>query len=242
MAEPTTKPVDQASRTKSEPSLRLRLTRWLWRIAGDIMWLRTSWRFKVNGLENIPRSGPTILLFNHVTFFDPVAAALGIRFRATVPITKQELNNNIVMRVVLWGWHVIPIQRGEMDRAALKLAIEVIHSSQILMIAPEGTRHKRGLRDPKEGIAMLSRMTGAVLVPAGISGTENYLHNLKRLRRTPITVNYGRALRLKDGITSKQYTQVADEVMYQLAALIDPHLRGNYSELSKATMTTIDYA
>jgi hypothetical protein len=34
--------------------------------------------------------------------------------------------------------------------------------------------------------------------------------------------------------------QAAHEIMYVLAALITPNLRGNYSDLSKATMEMIE--
>jgi 1-acyl-sn-glycerol-3-phosphate acyltransferase len=225
----------------SENSRRLRITRWITRAIGEVIFFRTTWKMQVHGLENVPRTGPVILLFNHITTLDPVAAGSPVRFRDPVPIGKIELTNNLVFRWLAWMWQAILIQRGEVDRTALKKAAEVIRSRDCLLIPPEGTRNKTGLRTPKEGFVMLATQTDAILVPVGVSGTEKFKNNIRHLRRTPITVIYGKPLRLKGKITRKQYPQVANEVMYQLATLIEPHLRGEYSDLSKMTMETIEY-
>ncbi len=241
---------EQAAKTTSQKqplqltkarSPRLGVTRWIMRRLGDLLFFKTTWKMKVNHLELVPRSGPSILIFNHVNIFDPLAAGSPITFRDPVPIGKLELMRNPIFALLVWGWAAILIRRGEVDRIALKKAIEVINSPDMLMITPEGHRNKDGLRNPREGVVLLAAQTGAVLVPAGVSGADKFLHNLWRLRRTEITVNYGRPFRFKGNIARKQYMDASHEVMFQLAALIEPHLRGEYADLSKATMNYIEY-
>jgi len=38
--------------------------------------LRTFWRASVEGLENVPRTGPVILASNHLSFIDSVVIPL----------------------------------------------------------------------------------------------------------------------------------------------------------------------
>jgi hypothetical protein len=64
----------------------------------------------------------------------------------------------------------------------------------------------------------------------------------RKFKRTPITVRYGRPLRLRGKVARNQYGPAADELMYQLAATLPAHLRGLYADADKATMQWIEYA
>lgn len=211
------------------------------RFLGDVI-MTIACKVTVTGLERVPHSGPTILLFNHQTLFDPVMAGAPIRFRDCVPVGKQELATQFGTNWITHMWGTIYIHRGEMDMTALRRALLALESNDMLMIAPEGHRNRDGLRNPKEGFIMLAARTNAVFQPVGVSGTLELFHNLPRLRKTPITVQYGRPLRLKGRISRQQYLPAAHEIMYQVAMLIAPELRGNYADLSKATMEFIEYA
>jgi 1-acyl-sn-glycerol-3-phosphate acyltransferase len=225
---------------KTSRTGRLRFTRWVMRRVGDILFMKTTLQVTATGLENVPRTGPTIVLFNHVTVIEPVVVACIMPFRDMIPLGKKELYDNPIGRLGFWGWGAYPVRRGEIDRAALRRAIDIIESADMFMIAPEGHRNRDGLRNPKEGIVLLAARTGATMVPVGVSGMENYFHNLKHLRRTPVTAFVGKPFRIKEGVARKQYAQAAHEIMYLLAALITPNLRGDYADLSKATMETIE--
>jgi len=238
--EPTTKPRHPVS---AYPRW-LYTRRWLMRhIIGELLLAKLFWKFTVTGTEHIPRSGPTLLVFNHVTLFDPLAAGIATGVREVTPLGKQELADNPITNIAFRAWGTITIKRGEVDRAALKNAIAVLEqTNDMLLISPEGTRQKHGMRDPKEGVVLLATHTHAQILPVGVTGTENFVSNLKRFRRAPITVNIGRPFRVKEGVTRKQYAQTVNEIMYQIAPLIAPHLRGEYADLSKATMDTLVYS
>jgi 1-acyl-sn-glycerol-3-phosphate acyltransferase len=224
---------------KTSRTGRLRFTRWVMRRLADILFMKTTLKVTATGVENVPRTGPTIVLFNHVTMIEPIVVACIMPLRDMVPLGKKELYDNPIGRLGFVGWGAYPVKRGEVDRTALRHALDIIESADMFMIAPEGHRNPEGLRSPKEGIVLLAARTGATMVPVGVSGMENYFHNLKRLRRTPVTANVGKPFRIKEGVTRKQYMQAAHEIMYLLAALIAPNLRGDYADLSKATMDMI---
>src|SRR5262249_39810392 len=47
-------------------------------------------RSRINGLENLPASGPAILMINHIAFIDPIVV-LGNLPRNIVPLAKAEV-------------------------------------------------------------------------------------------------------------------------------------------------------
>lgn len=220
---------------------RVKFTRWIMRRLGDILLMYTTIKVKVSGLEYIPAAGPTIVVFNHVTMFDPAVVGLIIKKRDAVPLAKVELSRSLATSWMIWGWNGIPVLRGEVDRAALRRALELLKTDDMLLISPEGHRNHDGLRNPKEGTALLANQGNATILPVGVSGTEHIWASLKRFRRTEVIANIGRPFRLKPGVNRKQYQQATDEIMYQISSLIIPELRGDYADLSKATTETIEF-
>lgn len=225
----------------ADNSPRTRLARRFMRLLGALLLWRTTVKVTYHGIENVPRHSPTMLLFNHLSQIDPPLVGGMIRFRDVTPIGKEELLHNPLTAWMVHFWQAIPIKRGELDMPALRRALYVLeHTNDMLLIAPEGHRYK-ALSEPKEGFILLAAKTGACMVAAGISGTQHFRRNLKRLRRTPVTINYSRPIRLKGKLSRQEYRAAADEVMYYLAAHIaDPSLRGLYSDLSKASMNYIE--
>ncbi len=221
-------------------SKRIRITRKVFRAFGRFAMFKIAYRLKATGLEKIPREGPVIILFNHITMFDPMIVLCWINTRDAVALGKIELMDNFFTAFIAWGWGTILVRRGEVDRTALKKSLAVINSKEMLLVAPEGTRHLGGLGNPMEGAAMLANQTGALIVPIGVSGAEATLRNWRRLHRPDLIINVGDVFHLKPGVTRRDYGLVAQEMMYRLSPLIEPGLRGDYAGLSKATMQTIE--
>ncbi|HLY28275.1 MAG TPA: lysophospholipid acyltransferase family protein [Aggregatilineales bacterium] len=222
-------------------SRRVRFTRALCRAFGRFVMFKIVYRLKASGLEKIPTEGPVILLFNHVTLLDPMILLCWINSRDAVALGKVELMNSLFTALVAWAWGTILVRRGEVDRTALKKCLGVINSKEeMLLIAPEGHRHREGLGNPMEGAAMLANQTGASIVPIGVSGAEVTFQNWRRLRRTDLSIHVGDGFRLKPGVSRRDYGLAAQEMMYRLSPLVAPGLRGDYADLSEATMQTIE--
>jgi 1-acyl-sn-glycerol-3-phosphate acyltransferase len=219
---------------------RLKMTRQIMRWLGNFL-MRMLTKTTVSGMENVPSSGPTMVVFNHVTSFDPEIVGLSVNRRNVVPLGKIELTENLLTAWIMWGWGAIPIKRGEVDRTALKKAQEVLLTPNMLLISPEGHRNKHGLANPKEGTILIANQGHAVILPVGVSGTEHILSSIKKFRRAKVEVVIGKPFRVKQGVNRKLYEQSVNELMYQIAHLIDPALRGDFSDLSKATMETLEY-
>ena len=193
---------------------------------------------EADGLDNIPAAGPAILMINHVAFLDPVMLIAGIR-RRIVPMSKIE---NLQLRGVnllikLWG--AISVRRGEIDRAALRQAIEALQQGHLLLMAPEGTRSKSGeLQAPHDGIAYVATRTNSLVIPVGIVGTPGIAQNWKRLKRTRVRVTLGCPFYFETAgarAGREVLSQMTTEAMYQLAAVLPPQQRGRFANLRQAT-------
>ena len=103
-----------------------------------------------------------------------------------------------------------------------------------------GTRQQHGLARPKDGLAYIATKADAVIIPAGISGAADWKEQWRRWQRPAIQLNFGRAFRFNAGgqqrVARDTLAAMTDVAMYQLAlAVVDPALRGVYSDISKAT-------
>jgi 1-acyl-sn-glycerol-3-phosphate acyltransferase len=196
-------------------------------------------RVTVEGLEHVPRTGPLILILNHVHFLDPTVLVAAVP-RFAMPIAKAEsLQWPVVGKLLKW-YPVIPIRRGELDMAAMRWADSLLADGQALIIAPEGTRSLTGgLQQGKEGFVFFARRYDPIIVPAGVTGTTPFVANLKQWRRTPIHIKIGKPFKFRwpaSGRVDKEtMRRMTDEAMYCIAALLPPEMRGVYADLSQAT-------
>ena len=202
-------------------------------------------RVQVEGEANIPQDGPTIIMMNHISLADPVICMGAIAPRFVVPMTKIENMHNPLLAPFIRWWGAYSVKRGEIDRKALMNSIELVKRGQLILIAPEGTRHPDGLARPKDGLAYIATKANAAIVPMGISGAEIWLDSLKHLRRAHVTVTFGRAFRFKiesNRVPRETLSAMSEEAMYQLALTIpNPALRGVYSDLSQVTSNHLEF-
>jgi 1-acyl-sn-glycerol-3-phosphate acyltransferase len=96
-------------------------------------------RLDVDGEDLIPASGPTILMVNHDSGWDPIVVGVAVRHRQIRALAKSSLWNSKPMAWVLDRMGQIPIDRGRGDREALAAAIDHLVHGQCIGIFPEGT-------------------------------------------------------------------------------------------------------
>lgn len=202
------------------------------------------WDVTVTGTENIPAKGSAIIMMNHVSLLDPGLCMGAVQHRFVIAMTKVEnLKNPLTAAIIKW-WGAFSVNRGEIDRKALMSSIELAKSGELILIAPEGTRHpETGLTQPKDGLVYVATKADALIIPGAVTGVLGWEKSLKSLRRhRGVRVNFGRPFKFKtDGrerVSREEMAIMTQEAMYQLAmAIPDEHkqLRGEYSDLSKAT-------
>jgi 1-acyl-sn-glycerol-3-phosphate acyltransferase len=219
---------------------RRRFIHWSMRAIG----YRILFKFdRVEGLENLPAQGPAILMMNHSALLDPVVVMSCVP-RHIVPIAKAEGFRNPFFGPLMTVWQVIPIQRGEVDRQALRRMLQVLDAGECLLMAPEGTRHP-ALQQARPGVAYLAWRSGAPVVPVALEGTEGFpTLSRARWRRPGATVRLGTPFRfrpLPGRPGHDRLQQMMDEAMYVLAAMLPASRRGEYADLARATSETIEF-
>lgn len=141
--------------------------------------MRLIIRTRVEGIENIPGTGPVILAGNHLTFIDSMILPL-VCDRTVHFIGKDEYvtGKGIKGRAMAWfftGAGMIPVDRDGANGgvAALMTGRRILEEGKIFGIYPEGTRSPDGrLYRGRTGIARLTLMTGAPVVPFAMIGTD----------------------------------------------------------------------
>jgi len=227
----------QAGRVSRYANYRPRLPRRLFTLLLRAAF-KVTMRLEIAGLENFPPSGGCIVMINHIAFLDPVIVS-GRFPRAVISMAKAEAYEDRLLGPLLRAFDAFPVNRGDVDRAALRTAFEVLDSGLPLLIAPEGTRSgTASLGEAHQGLAYIASQAHVPVVPVAISGSDHWKHNVVRFRRTPIQVRVGKPFYLDVGgerMDGEMLKHMTDEAMYRLAVLLPPEQRGGYSNLDAAT-------
>jgi 1-acyl-sn-glycerol-3-phosphate acyltransferase len=142
-------------------------------------------RLDVRGLERLPSHG-FVLAANHTSNLDPWPIGLPLfpkrwlRFMAKSELYWWPLS------AVLDGAGAFKVHRGKGDVDAIDTAVRLVRSGEIVVMFPEGTRQKKGLRKkrtarPHSGAARIAHLADAPLVPAAIKGSDR-LSRLAKLK------------------------------------------------------------
>lgn len=205
-------------------------------------------KLEVRGLENIPTSGATMLIGNHISLVDPIFFTAAVQQRYVISMAKAEALNHPIQGLGLRIWGNFVINRGEVDRKALSQAIELIKAEQLVWIAPEGTRNPNGMAEAKSGITYIAHKANAIIVPSAICGAADWATQLKRFNRVQALITFGRPFRLRlpegERLSRTVREHMMQEAMYQLALTIPEtyaQLRGVYKDIDRATTNYLEF-
>ena len=189
-------------------------------------------RFHVDGLHNIPRTGPAIVVCNHISITDP-AVLIGTIQRHVHFIIKEELLDHPVFKVILPHGKPIPIKRGAADRVALRQAENYLKADEVVGIFPEGTRsHHGGINEAQAGTVFLAQRSGVPIIPMGLTGTEGiFSERFPWYQRASVRLVVGKPFLLTDLYEGARPSreELADRIMGRIAALLPAQYQGKYS-------------
>ena len=195
-------------------------------------------RVKREGFENIPASGPVLVICNHASNADGM-----LLMAYVVPAMRRPmgwLGKEEALRWPLFGWAmrqngVFGVRRGAGDLEAFKLAKRVLDEGHVLTVFPEGTRSPTGaLQEAKEGATVLAVRSGAPILPVAITGSHRFWPKGKLLfrpgRRMTVRVGEPFKLTMPKGADRRESLRAATaEMMRHVAELLPPEQRGVYA-------------
>src|SRR4029450_12662468 len=209
---------------------------------------RLLFRPSISGAENIPESGPAILVSNHISTGDTFLLPAMIKRRLTFP-AKIELFHGRSMRARLVTWFLKSVGQLPMDRSggrasatSMEGVLGVLRRGDLLGIYPEGTRPPDGrLYKGKTGVARLVLQAGVPVVPVGMIDTQllpSRVFNIPTMRRAK--VRSGKLMDFsayaKAGTAPDVLRWITDEIMNAVVELSAQEYVDVYGTSAKAAL------
>jgi 1-acyl-sn-glycerol-3-phosphate acyltransferase len=150
-------------------------------------------RLQASGVENIPPEAGFVLAANHTSNFDPWPLGLPLFPRRQLRFMAKSELYWFPLTPVLNAAGAFPVRRGERDLEAIQTAVDLCRAGEVVVMFPEGTRRRKGLRKkhqarPHTGAARIALEAGVPLVPAAVNGTD------RLARLGPLRVAFGKPL------------------------------------------------
>lgn len=193
-----------------------------------------SW--KVSGKENVPATGPLVLVSNHVHIMDtiliPISFPRWVNFMA-----KRELFNNPLLGFILRWAGAFPISRQGVvgdKRDTMRNAMTILEKGEALGMFPEGKRNSDGvLSRGKAGPAVIALKAGVPLIPVAVSGMEN-LKGISWLWKRPlINISIGETFSVptvKGKFNKTAMKALTDLMMKKIAVMLPEGKQGIYGD------------
>ena len=159
-------------------------------------WLEVVFRLgfgmEVRGRSHIPRRGGFLLASNHLSYLDPPLLGAACSRRLSF-MAQAKLFDHALLGAFMRGVHVIPLQRGEGDVAAVREAVRRLRRGEAVAIFPEGWRQFSGrLGAAKGGVGLLAEAARVPIIPVLVHGTFDALPpGSRRVTRAKIRVAFG---------------------------------------------------
>jgi 1-acyl-sn-glycerol-3-phosphate acyltransferase len=195
-------------------------------------------RVRTEGLENIPESGPVLVIINHASNADGMLMIAYVipRFGRTFSWPgKAEALRWPIVGFFMTANGVFGVKRGAGDLESFKMSRQVLDEGRVLAIFPEGTRSPTGaMQEAKEGATVLAARSGSPILPIAISGSHRFWPrgSLPRpFRRMRIRIGRPFTLTMPHTGDRREDLRLATvELMRHVAELLPPDQRGVYGE------------
>ena len=203
---------------------------------------RAVWRPRIEGVHNIPRTGPVLIASNHLSFVDSVVIPVVVPRKVVFLAKAEYFEGSGVKGRLQRGWFeglgMVPVDRDDTRAAvdSLQIALDVLARGEAFGLYPEGTRSRDGrLYRGKVGVAELALKSGAPIVPTALIGTERLQPVGSTLPKlVKVTVRFGPPIHVAGeyaGVApGRARRQITDRVMAEIQQMSGQEQAGVYNE------------
>lgn len=183
--------------------------------------LHAYFRGRIHGPENVPQTGPVVIVSNHASYFDPPIVSCCVR-RPVAFMAKAELFTVPVLRQAIHLYGAYPVKRQTADRSAIRAAMTKLQQGWAVGLFLTGQRTSDArIIEPKLGAAMIAAKAKVPLVPLSLWGTEGILQGTFP-RPVSVTVRIGKAIAPPPSTKREELAKVTQhcaDVINQMYAL-----------------------
>jgi 1-acyl-sn-glycerol-3-phosphate acyltransferase len=204
----------------------------LYRLTGVIMrgLLRLFSTWRVEGLENVPTSGPLILVANHLSNLDGPLIGASIPRRVSF-IAKHDVVKSLSGRFLqLYG--VRAMNEDSRDAGVFFWARKILKRDGTLLFFPEARRNLEGMKKATLGVALIAMKTQTPILPVALIGTESIGPAWRvMIPRGTFTVIFGKPFLLPEvqgAIGRPQLESMGEMIMQRVASLLPERYQGAY--------------
>lgn len=199
------------------------LSRWL---CYSWWYMPPTWKRKIEGLENVDKKKPYVIVINHNSMIDIVSLYfVPLNFRW---VSKQEVFRIPFIGPLLWMHGDIAIQRGRATESMRKVLNDGkmwLGRGVSVAMFPEGTRSKNGeIQRFKSGAFALAKEAGVEILPVVMDGTTkifrpksfwfNWKHRLTVKVLPPISAE--KVAATETGDLSREVQEMMTEALSQI--------------------------
>lgn len=200
-------------------------------------------RTKITGLKNFPKQGPLIVVGNHTGAME-VALMGTYSPKAIEFMGAVEMPWNGFLGKMIDLYKLIPVHRGYTSNSSLKMGVDVLKQGGMLGIFPEGGFWEPGKQKAQTGVAWLSHLTQAPILPIGFGDTRGKLAEIFQWKRPQFEMNVGEVMppvKLDDSTHKKEALQkAADDIMDAIWALVPEDERKRKESQPENEIFTLD--
>ena len=178
------KPTANQKKTVEKQTLLYKLAR-----AVSFILFHTLMPVRYHHVERADQDAPFILIANHQNMADPLLIGWKCRRYQIRYLGKKELTKNPLLKAIYKRLLMIPVDRHNMDMAAVRACLKTLKENHVLGIFPEGTRRKTAAMENMEsGVAMIALRGGVPILPAYVAGRPGLFRRVDCYYGEPFSV------------------------------------------------------